>query len=194
MTVTIANVEPVTIGESGTASASLNASTSNAPSGTSYQWTAEGANAGNVTFGSATSEDTTATFSADGSYTLRLIATSGSRSASDTVDVTVNPAPQNVDGVWTGRLVPPGGGTQTNFTLDLEQTGEDVTGTFTITGSTYPAEGTFNGTDLELAISSGGTTAATLEASVSGDAMTGTLTIFGLGGPTPITATRTPAP
>jgi hypothetical protein len=48
---------------------------------------------GTVTFGNATAASTTATFSAAGSYVLRLTASDSALMASDDVAVTVNPAP-----------------------------------------------------------------------------------------------------
>jgi hypothetical protein len=48
---------------------------------------------GTVTFGNASAQDTTASFSQDGSYVLRLTASDGALSASDDVTVTVSPAP-----------------------------------------------------------------------------------------------------
>ncbi len=47
---------------------------------------------GTVTFGNASAASTTATFGADGVYILRLTANDGALPASDTVQVTVNPA------------------------------------------------------------------------------------------------------
>ena len=47
---------------------------------------------GTVTFGNANAANTTATFSTDGVYVLRLTANDSALSASDTVQVTVNPA------------------------------------------------------------------------------------------------------
>lgn len=48
---------------------------------------------GTVTFGNASAVDTTASFSVDGTYTLRLTADDSALSASDDVVVTVNPQP-----------------------------------------------------------------------------------------------------
>ncbi len=48
---------------------------------------------GNVTFGNANAVDTTATFSAAGTYTLRLTADDNQYSTPDDVVITVNPAP-----------------------------------------------------------------------------------------------------
>ncbi|KPK53598.1 MAG: hypothetical protein AMS22_07185 [Thiotrichales bacterium SG8_50] len=48
---------------------------------------------GTVTFGNAGAVDTTASFSVDGVYTLRLTANDGALSSSDDVVITVNPAP-----------------------------------------------------------------------------------------------------
>ncbi len=46
---------------------------------------------GTVTFGNANAEDTTASFSVDGTYVLRLLANDGQVSTSDYVTITVNP-------------------------------------------------------------------------------------------------------
>ena len=48
---------------------------------------------GTVTFGNSALVDTTASFSTSGSYSLKLLASDGSLSASDYVTVTVNPVP-----------------------------------------------------------------------------------------------------
>lgn len=175
MTVTIANVDPITVGKGGTVTVSLSASTSNAPSGTTYEWTAEGANSGNVIFSAATSEDTTATFSDDGSYTLRLSAGNGSRNATDTVTVTVNPAPPDVSGLWPGTLTDETTDTDYAMSLNLAQTGEDVTGTLAAPGGNFPMEGTFDGAELTLTTGGGGLP-IDLEATVSGDDMSGAIT------------------
>ena len=191
-TVTIAEVSPVTLGNDGKANANLNASAKNAPGDATYQWVAEGANAASVSFGSPTSEDTTATFGADGTYTLRLTVTAGSKSATATVEVMVEPAPapQDVVGVWyspkTGNLL--------GFTLDLKQTGEDVTGTETVYADAIPyitlVTGTFDGTKLKLKFPSLPNT--TINATVSGDTITGTVTDNS--GSHPFTATRQSTP
>ena len=62
---------------------------------------------GTVTFGSATSLSTTATFSAQGSYVLQLTASDGLLSASDTMSVTVaaNPANKGLDFGGTNAYV-----------------------------------------------------------------------------------------
>jgi len=57
--------------------------------GVSYSWSKQ-SGPGTVDFSPVDSEDTFARFSAVGSYTLMLTVTSGSRSASDSVDITVN--------------------------------------------------------------------------------------------------------
>jgi hypothetical protein len=62
---------------------------------------------GTVTFGDANAVDTTASFSTDGVYTLRLTADDGALSASDEVIVTVNPPssdPIFADGFESGNL------------------------------------------------------------------------------------------
>ncbi len=170
-TVTIAPVSPLAIGADGTASANLNASTKNAPEDATYQWTAEGANADKVSFTAPTSEDTAATFSTDGMYTLRLTVTAGSKSATTTVEVTVEPAPvEDVVGLWTSPEIP----TWPKFTLDLKQTGEDVTGTYSQSFDVdLTVIGTFDGTELELDFPD--RPHVTFNATVSGDTMTGTI-------------------
>ena len=192
-TVTIAEVSPVTLGNDGKASASLDASISNAPSDATYQWTAEGANAASVSFSSLTLVDTTAMFSADGIYTLRLTVTAGSKSATATVEVMVNPVPvQDVVGLWTS----PKTDSLLEFTLDLKQTGEDVTGTYTDFQddkprfSDKPVTGTFDGTKFKLDLPH--FPRETINATVSGNTMTGTYNYSG--GSYPFTATRQATP
>ena len=183
-TVTIAEVSPVTLGNDGKANANLNASTKNAPGDATYQWVAEGANAANVGFSSSTSEDTTATFNADGTYTLRLTVTAGSKSATARVEVVVKPVPvpvQDVVGLWTSPIAGP----LDEFTLDLKQNGEDVTGTQTDSVDITPVTGTFDGTELELKFPSYPN--ITINATVSGNTMTG---IWNQSGSYPFTATR----
>ncbi len=92
-TVSIEAVEPVTLNAQGSAMVSLQASTKNEPATgtTTYQWTSDGANPGNVVFSSSTSEDTDATFTKNGTYTLKLTATNG-KSVFDNVKVVVNSA------------------------------------------------------------------------------------------------------
>jgi len=62
-----------------------------------YQWTAAGPAA--VTFSADKATASDATFSAAGAYTLTLTVSDGTLSGSDTVAVTVNPAPAAAD-VW----------------------------------------------------------------------------------------------
>ncbi|NND12847.1 MAG: hypothetical protein HKO10_02695, partial [Acidimicrobiia bacterium] len=63
----------------------------NPPSAFTTEWTASGP--GTVTFADSTAVDTTATFSQDGVYTLTLTADDSGAIASDTVTITVDPAP-----------------------------------------------------------------------------------------------------
>ncbi|MBT8250665.1 MAG: hypothetical protein KJN81_10415, partial [Acidimicrobiia bacterium] len=63
----------------------------NPPSAFTTEWTASGP--GTVTFADSTAVDTTATFSQDGVYTLTLTADDTGAIASDTVTITVDPAP-----------------------------------------------------------------------------------------------------
>jgi uncharacterized protein YjiK len=65
------------------------------PSGTvTTTWTKQ-SGPGTVTFGNASAVDTTASFSATGTYTLQLEATDTALTAADTLIVTVNPAGSN---------------------------------------------------------------------------------------------------
>ncbi|HJQ24187.1 MAG TPA: PKD domain-containing protein, partial [Blastocatellia bacterium] len=80
------------------ATASLNgtATDDGLPQGSTltYQWS-KVSGPGTVTFSNATQLATTASFTAAGTYVLRLTASDGALSASDDVQVTVNPAPVN---------------------------------------------------------------------------------------------------
>ena len=172
MTVTISDVKPVMIGAEGVAGVILNATTNNAPSeDTTYQWSVDGGNSGNVNFNSATSEDTTALISASGDYTLRLTVTSGSVTATDTVSVTVNSAPQTVDGTWSGTFNV--GETANAFTLELDQTAGNVTGTWVYIQN-VPVTGTFDGRTLTLT-GTFANTPITFNATVVEDTMEGTI-------------------
>ena len=99
--VTIADVDTLTLGADGNVTTRLEASVSDDESDTfTYQWSATGDNAGDVSFSSDTTEDTNATFSAAGSYTLRLVVTDDDDSdstGSATVAVTVNAADDGDD-------------------------------------------------------------------------------------------------
>ena len=65
------------------------------PPGTVTTIWSEVSGPGTVTFGDASAVDTTASFSASGSYVLKLQASDSVLSSSDTATVTVNPASQN---------------------------------------------------------------------------------------------------
>lgn len=91
---------------------------------------------GTVTFGNSNAVDTPASFSQDGTYTLRLTASDGALSASDLVTVVVNPEPTGGGGG--------GGGTASSWRIasssdDAEQGGS--AGTVNLTSS-----------DLELTV------------------------------------------
>ena len=60
------------------------------------------------------------------------------------------------------------------FTLDLDQTGEDVTGTWAYLGTDFPIKGTFDGAKLNLQVSIEDQT-VTFIADVLGNNMSGTL-------------------
>jgi hypothetical protein len=66
----------------------------NPPGAVSTTWS-EVSGPGTVTFGNANAVDTTASFSVDGDYTLRLTADDSALSTSDDVIITVNPAGTN---------------------------------------------------------------------------------------------------
>jgi hypothetical protein len=76
----------------------------NPPGAVTTQWTQEGG-PGTVTFGDASAVDTSASFSAAGTYVLRLTADDGAFQVSDTTTITVNPEPG------------PGGGTSLYLSL-----------------------------------------------------------------------------
>ena len=63
------------------------------PAGVTTTWTKQ-SGPGTVTFGNANAVDTTATFSTDGVYVLRLTADDGDLTEYDEVTITVDPAPQ----------------------------------------------------------------------------------------------------
>lgn len=184
--VTIAAVEPVSLDADGAAAVNLFATTRNAPSGLmTFTWTAdETPAAANFSFVDRTLEDTDVLFYTPGTYKLRLTATNGSQSAADIVTVTVNPAPANVSGLWEGQYTDKGAGYPTS--LDLTQkTGDDVTGTWTTPGGTFPMEGTFDGTELTLTAVKEG---FVIKATISGENMSGTMGAMGI--TFPFTATR----
>ncbi|MDS4058934.1 MAG: hypothetical protein RKP73_10220, partial [Candidatus Contendobacter sp.] len=63
----------------------------NPPGAVTITWSKD-SGPGTVTFGNANAASTTATFSAAGTYVLKLTAGDGDKSTSDTVTITVNPA------------------------------------------------------------------------------------------------------
>jgi hypothetical protein len=79
------------------------------PSGTlTTTWTKQ-SGLGTVTFGNANAVDTTASFSAAGTYVLRLTASDGALSAFDETTITVNPAPvASIYFSTVGNANPPG--------------------------------------------------------------------------------------
>jgi hypothetical protein len=68
------------------------------PPGTVTTTWSEVSGPGTVTFGNASAVDTTASFSASGTYVLRLTADDSALQSSDDLTVTVNPASQNLVG------------------------------------------------------------------------------------------------
>ena len=82
---------------------------------------------GTVTFGNAAAQDTTASFSVDGTYSLRLTASDGALTASDTVKVTVNPAP------------PPPGSVQPKLTAAVADGSVPVGASTAVTGTLSPS-------------------------------------------------------
>lgn len=96
-------VGPITVTLPGTITLNSIATDDGLPSNTlSLEWSATGP--GSVTFSAPTAADTTATFSAAGSYVLRLTASDGALQSQSDVPVFVNAAPT-------------AGGTLTSFTL-----------------------------------------------------------------------------
>lgn len=87
----------------GTASLDGTVSDDGLPNGSVTTTWSKVSGAGTVTFGNSSSVDTSATFSAAGTYVLRLTANDGSLQSTDDVTVTVNTAPQtgNVTKVLT---------------------------------------------------------------------------------------------
>ena len=144
--VSVAEVAPVTL-SGGSATASLNGTAVNVPDTgtTTYVWAAEGGNSGNVTFATPSAVDTSATFSAAGTYTVRLTATNTLElpddvtEVSDAVQVVVNAA---------------GGGDTVRPTVTLNQAaGQDdpASGSPIIFTVTFSESVTgFNRNDLEL--------------------------------------------
>ena len=161
-TVSVEDVSDLTLGATGTVATTLNANVSNAPAGTTYKWTASGANASSVSFSPDTSEDTGATFSAAGTYSLTLTATGGSQTKSDSISVTVNPAATDA--------TPP------SVTIDQASTQSDPAASLPIAYTAVfnePVTG-FTDSDVTLSGTSPGTTAT-----VSGGPTTYTISVSG---------------
>ncbi len=173
--VSIATVEPVTLGMDGTATVTLDASTKNTPDDdTVYSWTVEGSKAMSVNFSSYASEDTAVTFLAADTYTLRLTATSGAQTATATVTVKVKPVPKDVSGTWSGSYTT-SGGMPRPLTLELTQDrNRGVTGTLKADGVSAAVTGTFNDPELELSYEIEGIS-VTFKATVIGEDMSGDL-------------------
>ncbi len=83
---------------------------------------------GSVTFADANAVDTTASFSLDGTYVLRLTADDGEFTASDDITVTVNPIPNQAPTVEAG----------TNQTTSLPSASVNLDGTVTDDGLPNP--------------------------------------------------------
>ena len=162
--VTIANVGDLTLSTDGNVETSLDATVTDDEDDTfNYQWSVSSDNKDSVKFSSATSEDTDATFSAVGDYTLKLTATDkddASSAGSATVDITVNendtPDPPSnpsvniepskpdeltlVDGTATLNLT----ASADNFDGDVAYTWESFSGGSSVTGGSFaPANVTF---------------------------------------------------
>ncbi len=89
-----------------------------------YAWSKAGG-PGTVTFGTAGSAKTTADFSLDGSYSLRLVVSDGAKQDTDLVTVTVKPAPVPP----AKPTASPGGGIYTealNVTLSSPEAGLEI--------------------------------------------------------------------
>ncbi|HTL17655.1 MAG TPA: hypothetical protein VL793_10475 [Patescibacteria group bacterium] len=101
------------------ASASLDGTVSddgfpNPPANTTVTWS-KVAGPGTATFANAGAVDTTATFSVAGSYTLRLSASDGVLSASDTMTVTVNASANAAPVITSGITITPDPVVNQNF-------------------------------------------------------------------------------
>jgi hypothetical protein len=83
----------------------------NPPAAMTHAWSVV-SGPGTVTFGTPSAPSTTASFSASGSYVLRLTASDSALSASDTVGVTVNPAPASGTGLTARYYNDPGTGSR----------------------------------------------------------------------------------
>lgn len=77
------------------ASTALQATVDNATAAPTYAWTQESGPSGGASFADAASKNTTVTFATEGTYALKLTATSGTETASDTVTVNVVAASAN---------------------------------------------------------------------------------------------------
>lgn len=91
---------------------------------------------------------------------------------------TVLPPPSfsgNWSGTWSSTAAPPQGGT---FQAKVTQTGQNLAGTVTVTGSPLISSGTVSGTvqgnQISFGILTGGITAITFTGSFSGNTASGT--------------------
>src|SRR5439155_5638849 len=114
------------------------------PPGTVTTTWSEVSGPGAVTFGNASAVDTTASFSAAGTYVLKLEASDSVLSSSDTATITVNPASQNqLHSVNAGpdqTVILPNSATLSGMVSDDRL--PNPTGTFTITWSQFSLPGT----------------------------------------------------
>lgn len=109
-----------------------------APPSLSTTWS-QAAGPGAVTFADAAAVDTTATFSAPGTYTLLLSASDGALAASDTVQVVVSAAP------------PPGAGSaEVRIATGSDDAEESATGSFS--GSSSDIELVFDATNQQVGL------------------------------------------
>jgi Bacterial Ig domain len=116
------------------------------PGITTATWTAR-SGPGTVTFGNASSPTTTASFSASGTYVLRLTANDGVLSSYSEVTVTVNPARVNNPPVANSQSIT----MNVNAIRAIILTGSDPNGdplTYSVT--TSPTHGTLTGTSPNL--------------------------------------------
>lgn len=109
--------------------ASLNGAVSDdgLPSGRLTAAWSKASGPGTVTFGSASSASTTATFSASGTYVLRLTASDGALSASDDVTVTVADAPVTPAPVPSSQVAFPADGGYINIKTAYGAKGDGIT-------------------------------------------------------------------
>ncbi|MGE0171914.1 MAG: Ig-like domain repeat protein [Oligoflexales bacterium] len=159
------------------AQTTINATASDAFSGiASYQWT-KVSGPGTITFGTATSEDTTASANAEGAYVLRLTVTDRSgNSASDDINFTWDTIAPSVN---AGSTIRTGSQVTQNATVTEQGSGMGTYQWSTVSGPGTVTYGTATAEDTTVSASAGGTYVLQLQATdLAGNAGTGTVTMY----------------